>query len=359
LLPQSFACSEEYCAIQKFKASSVRANLSSTFARIGWFCELRRWVSEVLRPLGYELAGPFKQFNGSRSFSLIRFETSGPAVWFKAVGDPNRHEFGITLTLTELFPEPLVKIIGARPDWRGWLSFEAEGANLAETQQISQWQNTAASLARLQIASISKVGKVAASGARDLSIATLLANLDRFFELVTQLMRQQSKAPPPILNASELQSLKEITHDCLFELKELHLPDTVGHLDLNPGNIISRPSGCTFLDWAEAYVGSSLFSFQYLLEHFRRTITKDEVAVEALTTAYTHEWQGVLSHAALDEGLQLSALLAVYAYAVRSQVCASEEMSSNPSAAGYLRSLARRMNREAKQLDLRKGVCLS
>jgi ABC-type bacteriocin/lantibiotic exporter with double-glycine peptidase domain len=32
------------------------------------------------------------------SFSLIRFETDGLALWFKAVGEPNQKEFGITCT---------------------------------------------------------------------------------------------------------------------------------------------------------------------------------------------------------------------------------------------------------------------
>ena len=78
---------------------------SSPFARRGWLAELRRWTAEVIGPFGLELTGPFCQYNAGPSFSLIRFGTNGPAVWFKAVGEPNQREFPITLKLSQQFPE--------------------------------------------------------------------------------------------------------------------------------------------------------------------------------------------------------------------------------------------------------------
>lgn len=95
---------------------------SSPFTRKGWLAELRGWTAEVIRPLGLELTGSFCQYNGSPCFSLIRFETNGPAVWFKATGKPNRREFPITLKLAERFPRFIPKILGTKPEWNGWLS---------------------------------------------------------------------------------------------------------------------------------------------------------------------------------------------------------------------------------------------
>lgn len=37
----------------------------------------------------------------------------------KAVGEPNLHEFSITLALSKLFPQSVAKMIAARPDWNG------------------------------------------------------------------------------------------------------------------------------------------------------------------------------------------------------------------------------------------------
>ena len=134
---------------------------------------MRRWTAEVIRPLGLELTGPFCQYNASPSFSLIRFETTGPAVWFKAVGEPNQREFPITLKLSQQFPKYLPEILGTRADRNGWLSLEAPGANLCETQEIMLWESAAESLARLQIESVAKTESILDAGAHDLRIETL------------------------------------------------------------------------------------------------------------------------------------------------------------------------------------------
>ena len=180
---------------------------SSPFARRGWLAELRRWTAEVIRPLGLELTGPFCQYNASPSFSLIRFETNGPAVWFKAVGEPNQREFPITLKLSQQFPKYLPELLGTRADWNGWLSLEAQGTNLCETREIALWESAAESLASLQVESIGKVESILVSGSRDLRGDTLSDLVDPFLQLIARLMEQQAKVPPPILSQKELDLL--------------------------------------------------------------------------------------------------------------------------------------------------------
>ena len=53
---------------------------SGPFAKPGWFDDLRQWVRDSITPIGLELRDSFCQFNASPTFSLVRFETSGPAV---------------------------------------------------------------------------------------------------------------------------------------------------------------------------------------------------------------------------------------------------------------------------------------
>jgi hypothetical protein len=357
---QSFDDVEDYGAIEQV---SAKLNLSSAdsclpFARPEWFRELRDWISEEIRPLGIQLTGRVRQFNSSPTFSLLRLETSGPAVWFKAVGEPNQREFGITLKLAELLPDYLPKIISTRPEWNGWLSFEAEGANLADTREISAWEKAATTLARLQIDSIISTSDIGASGARDLSAAALSDLLGPFFDVIAQLMKQQTKIPPTALNELELHSLEEIVQDSLTRMEDLSITDTIGHLDLNPGNIIVSPFECRFLDWAEAYIGNPIFSFEYLLEHFRRSAGADPAFETTITAAYIEEWHSRTPTAALKEALQLSPLLAAFAYAAGNETWRDQEKLNDPITAGYLRSLTRRMHREAKQLCERRSLCL-
>jgi thiamine kinase-like enzyme len=161
-----------------------------------------------------------------------------------------------------------------------------------------------------------------------------------------------------MLSEPELQLLKERISESLAELQALSLPDTLGHLDLNPGNIIVSPQKCTFLDWAEAYVGNPVFSLQYLLEHFRRSVIADQISARRLKSAYVEEWRNRVSSTEVNEALQLSPLLSGFAYAASSNGWRDQEILDDPRRAGYMRSLTRRMNREANQLNERRSPCL-
>jgi len=360
LSQHEFVDSREYAALEQFltKCNSDEEDATAPFAKCGWFHDLQSWIAEMIRPLGLRLNGSFRQFNASPSFSLIRFETCGPAIWFKAAGEPNRHEFGITLKLAELFPNFLPKIIATRADWNGWLCFEAEGSDLGETREISLWETTAAILARLQIESVSKVSDITVSGARDLSTDRPSALVHPFFDVMVHVMRRQTKALPAILSQEELHRLEERIQECLALLQDVGIPDALGHLDLNPGNIITSPDRCAFLDWAEGYVGNPFLSFQYLLEHFRRTVAADSAAESRLISAYAGQWETMASRVAIDEGLRLSRLLAVFAYAAGTNAWRDRKRLEDPLTAGHLRSLTRRMTREANQLSDRRSLCL-
>jgi hypothetical protein len=331
---------------------------SSPFVKRGWLAELQTWTAEIIRSQGLELTGQFCQYNASPSFSLIRFETSGAAVWFKAVGEPNQREFPITLKLAELFPMFTPEILGTRPEWNGWLSREAVGTNLGDTKEIDKWEGAATDLARLQFQSISKSEFILNSGAQDLSPDKLLASADPFFDLVAQLMEEQTKIPPPTLSRQELNLLKLRIQDSLTLLEDLRIPNTLGHLDLNPGNVIVCADQCVFFDWAEAYVGHPFFSFQYLLEHFRRAVLSSPGIESRLMEAYKAPWQNLVPADVVDEALMLAPLAAVFAYATGTGAWRDGRTLRDQNLAGYFRSLARRMNREATQFIDRRSPCL-
>ena len=350
----------DYLAIQQSIASCSAEGKESTsgpFARLGWFKELREWVEAVIEPLGFHLNGNVRQLNASPSFSLVRFETDGPALWFKAVGEPNQEEFLITCTLAQLFPNQIPMVLAARPKWNGWLTREAAGKLLCEVGEDALWPRAAAALAELQIDSIDHDARILGAGAHDLGAAELSKVIQPFMESMAQLMERQTKVPPATLGREELLLLGDRIQSALDTLEALGIPETLGHLDLNPGNIIVSPSRCTFLDWAEAYVGNPFFSLEYLLEHRRRTNWTDSAVETKLVESYCARWEQVVPPAAVTEALALAPLLAVFAYAAGSY--AWEDAERLPVAsAGYLRGLTRRMNREANQLDDRRSPCL-
>jgi hypothetical protein len=351
----------DFSALQQSLAEldGYAADPAAPFVKSGWFAELQTWVAEICRPLGLQLTGSLCQLNASPSFSLIRFETNGADVWFKAVGKPNLREFPITLELTRLFPKYLPVLVGKRPEWNGWLSLSAGRKNLSETQEISSWESAVTSLARLQAESICITAPILSAGAHDLRAGKLLASVDPFLHVMAQLMQQQTKEPPPILTRHELDLLGLRLEDAITLLEDLRIPDALGHLDLNPGNIILSANGCVFVDWAEAYVGHPFFSFQYLLEHFRRVVGADAALESRLMTAYSQVFERLFPSDVIAEALALSPLLAVFAYATGTDVWKDQDKMQDPQVAGYFRGLARRMNREAIQLMDRRSPCLS
>ena len=361
LAHDSLIGASDYLAIQQAVAQcSADGNESPSgpFARLGWFKKLREWVQAVIEPLGFHLDGNIRQVNASPTFSLVRFETEGPALWFKAVGEPNQREFAITSTLAQLFPNYLPGILAIRADCNGWLTREVAGRLLCDVPEAALWERAAAALAELQIESIDHGTRVLAAAARDLGATALSKLVQPFIEIMAQLMERQSKVPPAALGRKELLLLGDRIQSALDAMEALGIPETLGHLDLNPGNIVISPNRCAFLDWAEAYVGNPSTSFQYLLEHRRRTIGTDSAVEARLIEAYCAPWEQIVSRAAIAEALELAPLLAVFAYAAGSNAWKDTQCLEDPATAGYLRSLTRRMNREANELVDRRSLCL-
>lgn len=342
-----------------YQLDQYESDPSSPFARRGWLAGLLDWTADVIHPLGLELTGAWRQHNASPSFSLVRFETNGPAVWFKAVGEPNQREFPITLTLSQQFPKYLPKLLGSRADWNGWLALETSGTTLCEIRDIALWQRAAESLAGLQMESVAKTESILDAGAHDLRTATLSGLVEPFLAVIAQLMEQQTKVPPPVLSYAELSLLGVRTQDSLTLLGELGIPDALGHLDLNPGNIIVSPDQCLFIDWAEAHVGHPFLSFEYLLEHFRSAIGTDVALETRLARSFSAPWRRLFSGESVAEALALAPLAAAFAYAAGNDAWKNHERLKDEKVAGYFRSLARRMNREAMQLTDRSSPCLS
>ena len=361
LRQNSFVDPSDYAVVQRSLAECntwARDPVAGPFAQLGWFKELREWIEGVIAARGLHLNGNFRQLNASPSFSLIRLETDGSAVWFKAAGEPNQRELPITRTLARLFPKYLPPILAARSAWNGWLMSEVEGTNLGETTDISLWEAAAGAMAKVQVESITNQRQLLRSGAHDLRTDALADLVPPFMNLMGRLMEEQSKEPPPALSQMDLKLLEESIQGALSLLGDLEIPDSLGHLDLNPGNIIVSPNGSVFLDWAEAYTGHPFFSIQYLLEYFRRIVGVDSISEAKLVTSYLAPWDQIAPHDSMHEAMKLAPLLAVFSYAAGTDTWRQPERLRDPHSAGYLRGLARRMNREANQLSDRRAPCL-
>lgn len=320
---------------------------AGVFGRPGWLGELLVWAQQHLEPLGLRVNGKFCQFNAGPTFSLVRLETNGPAVWFKATGKPNLHELPITMCLSRLFPANLAPVLGVHSSWNGWLSEEVSSTTLEQFQDPSIWELVSKNLAELQIASIGKSGVLLDAQCQDLRLCRLSEFVSPFLARMAEFMAAQEKQSPPPLTIRELHFLQECLQEALFVLQELHLPDTLGHLDFNPGNILVSPARCVFLDWAEACVTNPFITLEYLAEYGQRPEMAGSDGRERMVSAYCRPWRFLLSPDRLARAAEISPLVAVLVCAVARNTWCSPEILHNDSETGFLRALTRRMHREA------------
>jgi hypothetical protein len=305
------------------------------------------------------LTGNFRQLNASPDFSLIRLETTGDAVWFKATGEPNRHELSVTLLLARLFPDALPPILGVHPKWNGWLMGEARGIPLSTSSRPDRWFTAARELGVLQVRSIGKAAELIQAKCNDRKLPALTREIDSFMSQMSALMAAQTKPEPPPLGQNELAVLALRLKAACSRLEDSGLPNTIGTLDCNPGNILVDRERCVFLDWADACVANPLLTYEHFKEHFRRHCSKEPAAIEQFAGAYFRPWEAVVSCDCFDRARLVSPLVAVFQFAAASRRALRPTALRNESIAGYFRSLVRRMHLEARQIDQGEPRCFA
>ena len=320
---------------------------SGYFGRPGWLDEITDWIRrQVLRP-ELRLTGKFAQLNASPVTTLVRFETDVSAVWFKAVGEPNTREFPITLYLARHFPEFVPAVVRTHDESNGWLTEEVPGCHLHSDSDPATWIAVADSLARLQTMTIGHSLPLAAAGCIDVRSHALLEAVEPFLEVMAGLMDEQTKIHPAPLARTELKSLETILLDAIASVEALDVPPALVHLDFNPGNILTSPGRIVFLDWAAAAIGNPLFTFEYLLEQLRTLHPADRALQSEVSSAYMRRWRAFIGANDLARALSAAPLLAAFSYATSGGDWRDPARRSSPAAAGHLRSLTRRMKREA------------
>src|SRR5215471_1861604 len=189
LTPDFFSRSGDFQALLRFQSDLTAiedGGQSEPFRNPNWFLRVTAWVSKALRPAGLRLSGAFCQLNASATFSLIRFETDGRPVWFKAVGAPNTREFHLTQALRQKCVEFLPRVLASNAAWNAWLAEEAAGIPLSPRAEFRLWETAAESLAHLQIMALPYAEELSAAGARNLSPSQLLSGVTPFCELIAR-----------------------------------------------------------------------------------------------------------------------------------------------------------------------------
>jgi hypothetical protein len=305
------------------------------------------------------LTGAFCQLNASATFSLIRFETDGPNLWFKAVGEPNLREYPITLALVKRFPEYLPIVVAARPDWNAWLAIEAEGAHLDADSTLDEWTTVINRLANLEIASFGHTRHILDSGARDARLFVLHGLLDAFVEDAAAFTEHERSIFSKPLPRGELRLLCSEIRRCLELLESWCLPNVLGHFDFNPTNIVLSGQHCVFLDWAEACVGPPILTLAGALESFEAFGNRTSDARDRLISQFISCWSAFESPANIKRAIEVSSLTGLFARFVTSTAWTRRRQFANPNLGESLQKYLRRMQRAFKRQSHGRIACLT
>jgi hypothetical protein len=325
---------------------------SRRFSRPGWIRAALDWICKEAGD--WISADPeIEQYNAAPDFALVRFsDKRGRALWLKATGAPNGHEFGITSMLSKLCPEYLPTRIAARKDWNAWLMADAGRSPICWT--LEELEKAADSMAALQIRTLEQTRAFLDAGAFDLRPALIRTHLGGLIDHLDAIMaRQPSPAPSPVQRARLLQIGRLIEEACL-RLEALEIPDTLVHLDLNGGNILFDRGRCAFTDWCEVAVGNPFITLQYL------SLLEPERAGEwkpRLQACYRRRWLEVLALRQIDGALALAPLLALVCILIGRGEWFGSEQHLEPRFEIWVRTLVRRLDRAARDPVLVEALC--
>lgn len=324
------------------------------FSRLGWIKEAILWAQDHLKFQAEPTE--ISQLNASSSFSLVRFTTANRfSYWLKATGKPNRHEFSITAALAKICPQYLPSIIAKRSDWNAWLMEDA-GKSLEHHTERRCLKLAIGAMAELQRATVDHAEYLLAAGAVDQRISLLQSSIPAMVAYLEQAMEIQTSTRVPRLGTGRLRALGRLLEDAFAAMANLDIPDTILHGDMNRGNILIRSGNCVFTDWCEARIGNPFLTFQ----HMRLLLKGPEACEQAeqeLKAVYRQRWSDSLSAKQVDQAFLLAPLLAIASYLYGRGDWLGSSPKSDPSFAGYARSLARLLDREARTPQVLEALC--
>lgn len=326
------------------------------FSRLGWVDEAEDWIASAVTDREIRFTNLPLQLNACGTFALIRFTTKcGRAYWLKAVGEPNTHEFGVTTYLAEHCPAYLAELVCARSDWNAWVMRES-GQALQRPLPLRAVEQVATRMAEIQTTFIEKTSDLFARGCVDQSVEVLGAHIDEIIAYLVEAMEHQTSTKVPRLPEPRLRELGEILRAACSAMHDLKIPNSLLHNDLNAGNVLFDGSQCVFIDWSEAYIGNPFLVFQQLYALMSRGEDTALPWVQHLRAAYKRQWRPYLTELQIDRAFALAPLLSVLSCLYERGSWLLSPQSEDAHSQGYKRSLARYMDRAARNPELLEAL---
>jgi hypothetical protein len=338
------------------------SGVGGSLSQLGWIDEAITWLeSETGKRLSSKRE--IEQHNAGGGFALVRFRMEDDAhYWLKATGVPNAHEFPVTTVLSALCGDCLPGIIAARPSWNAWLMSEsAKPVTEMPThpmQLFTLLKDAVECMADLQRKTRGRSLELLGAGAFDQRIQVFQQHTAELFDCLEEAMSLQSSTKVPPLEKKRMREIRTMFEGMCQHLERLAICDTVLHGDLNHCNILTGAGHCQFIDWSETYIGNPLISLQHLLllnnaenlaiRHFINSVLQER---------YLDAWGERADADTLREAFIYVPMLAIASTLYGRGDWLSSTRRKDPHRQSYARSLARHMDRAARELQLLGVLC--
>jgi hypothetical protein len=327
------------------------------FSRIGWIEEAQSWIQAAVKGLEISSTDEMLQLNGGGEFCLLRLRTqSGSAYWLKAVGGPNKHEYGITTYLAMHYASYLPRIMAAREDWNAWV-MEDCGPSLQSSASLADFEQAVARLSCLQKKLIGRTEDLLAVHCGDHRLGTLRKHIDEIIGYLNEAMCLQVSTKAPKLSGPRLREIGSVLHLACEAMQALEIPDSLMHSDISPGSILKNGRDCVFTDWCEAYIGNPFITLEQLCVHATRNTETPGPWVRSLRRVYRSCWLDILTEQQIDRAFTLVPIISVLSYLYGRGNWLRSSQRYEPAFLSYSRGLARHMDRIAASHDLQEALC--
>jgi len=245
-----------------------------SWSRPGWLPHVSLWIRETATACGLRPTGGVEVVEHWPLSSVLRIETDGGKVFFKAVFPIFRHEPVVTAQLSARHPTLTPELL-AIDEHRGWMLMrELRGAPIGD-QDVSRWGEGLRAAASIHKAWIGRDAELLSLGAHDRTLQALERDMAAGFDEVdlSSEDRQRLEASLPTFARASA------------ELGAGAVPETLVHGDLHPWNVMARDEGVRVFDWSDSCVSYPLFDLPTYLER-----TDDEQARAVLLDAYLEAW---------------------------------------------------------------------
>lgn len=260
------------------------------YAQPGGYEHAINWMVHRLQESHLPLIGSVEQIKNAYVSTVFRVATKAGLAYLKILPPLFVREIEIAQQVATWKLTRLPHWIAVNTAQRLVLMRDMEGHDLCEEDGLETWHSVICQIAQLQIASIPLADSPPFDPLYDRRLPVVREGIDR---LVDETKRLLHGSPYQLTSreAAQLYEKRPQWQESCADIESFHLPDTVNHGDLRPGNIRVLPSDIMFYDWAWSSIAHPFLSMAMFLHITRRCFADVARAKDDFRETYLHEWQ--------------------------------------------------------------------